>query len=312
MLGVAAGATRDERLAASQALRRQRETGHWDVEKTGRMSWELSSGVQITGTSTTSEEWNKKTRYGHTIGHVTVGDHDIKITADDAWELDSNGKTWHHALLAKDRDRILEEALIPALQEIPAHHLDKLAEIRFDSLLDDRAAGRYGAIKEKYVNERGGEGVITLYAWNQHFDHGRSHGAGLAHTLKHEIGHHVWESILTQEDRVRYAKGLGLPFRSVKELTTRPGEWNNEALKAIHKTTMSTPITGVPAVSVYGKTNVWEDFAEFYRGYNFMQGKVDKSHDVMNFWDSFIPTSEYNMAAFRHRLSIVPLDRLRG
>jgi hypothetical protein len=305
---VGADASREDRLKASQALRAEKETGKYGVQKTGRSTWELSNGVVVQGEPVSS--WKRSDLYNKKMGYVQVGDHQIAIEADDAWELDLDTmETTRRVMSAKDRDRILTEAVIPALQEIPPEHLKGLASIRFDSIIDDPASGTYHALTERHWKTSGGTGTITLNAWNQYLD--RDHGAGLAHILKHEVGHHVWDGILSPQERSRYAKGLGLSFKTDRELSTRVDFRDIAAIETM-KQTMATPITSAPPISGYGKTNVFEDFAEFYRGYSFLSRKVDRSHDAMSLWDTMIPVNEYDQKAFDYRLSILPMGKLGG
>jgi hypothetical protein len=256
--------------------------------------------------SPSDPEW-KRAETQRWLGVVRYGDQEVEIVADD-WYNDATKR--NKLPSASDRDALIEQAVIPVLQATNPEHLKGLAWIRFDGVKGGNASGNYLAFSNENITDPKKIGGITITAWHEYV--GRDNAAGLRYTLKHELGHHVWEATLNDADRAAYAQLLEIEFSGPKALTFRFGD--SDVLGAVYDTRIAKALSltgGTAKYGGYGDTNIFENFAEFYKGFNFLSGALDTEmvHGD-SYWDSYVELNEFDADAFTQRLGVLPLDRL--
>ena len=120
----------------------------------------------------------------------------------------------------------------------------------------------------------------------------------------------VYLDTLSDEDRLNYANALNLNITNPAALTLK-----TEDLDIIMPTyeleiPKDVSLAGDSRAGGYCDTNVFEDFAEFYKGYNGLSQEAELDRHNMNLWNRPIPLTEWSQDEFERRLNVLDLARL--
>jgi len=283
-----------EGVGAAAGDYRTIEGGQWQFDKTGARQWQLDNGVEVEGYTLSDDRWDAGAGR-HTIGEIKHSRGKTRIMVDEYYDGGRRVK-----LSAADRDRIIEEVIGPWLQDINPEHLDKLDRVMFSNIENARANGVHKVWGDEF-------GWIEINHWQGYMEHDNL--AGMATTLRHELGHHVWDFQLTDEDRMAYARALSIVVDNPAALDFKREQW--DLLKPIFETAInddSISLTG--GFSGYCDTNIFEDFAEFYNGFNALSQEMEPGRHGDSFLDDFIEYGKFQQGAFDLRMGAINLAKL--
>lgn len=268
------------------------------VEQLDAYNWKVGEDTYVEMLKKSDPRWDRGKLNARQIGLIRVGDQETLILADGVWE---GGKLID--VSAKQRNSLIEEAVIPWLQKIPGEHVQGLHRVVFTNNVSGMASGDYHSIALKYrtgVMENAA-GWINIHGWQEYYEHGGV--ANIVSTLKHELGHHVWDYVLSDADRIRYANGLGIPTSDPHALGYQYE--NFDTLRLVYETEVGKDI---PMISYYGQTNVFEDFAELYKGYSSIAGEMDNSINYESYSSLRILFDPYTQQAVDLRMALLRGD----
>jgi hypothetical protein len=300
-------------------------SGSFEITKVDGYHYTIGDDVSVEIIKKSDPRWRfssdgdprSASRYRNLVASIKVGDGpEIAVIVDAHYGPSrdndySGGKVVE--LSASDRNTIIKEAIFPALAQIPPEHLKGLHSIRLEPVyVNSRLSigGQYHVTgsRNAYAADYPYGGFITLNNWNGYVKGGNP--KGMSGTLKHEIGHHVWENVLSSSDRQRYSTGIGFEF-SDKQLSLRAhADGFFRAGMGKSKEFIAAMTTRVPdgGPTYYGGTNVFEDFAESYKGYNALSRTIDHSQYNDPYWDSTIQLGDYDVGKMNKRIKLVGGD----
>lgn len=267
--------------------------GAWEIEKVGRRQWRLNNGVEIERFTLSSDAWNKGS-YIHQVGEIRHANGTTRILVEETYKYHERV-----SLRAGDADSIIEQAVGPWLRSINPEHLKDLERIHFSNVAGVGWNGRHHAVGDDF-------GWIELSNWAGRIEHGNLRG--ISGTLKHELGHHVWDYQLDDADRIAYARAAGLDISDPEALDFKRD--NVEKLRRVFDIGIEDSHSLTGDYSGYNDTNVFEDFAEFYNGFNPLSHNVEVDRHRETYLDQDIVFGRFQEEPFSIRLEALDLSKL--